>query len=86
MSFILTPIILLLLLSNRWLINTKLKYLSYIIVLLYFTGAMAGLAIGMIILGLIVAFAGLMVYLKVAHKTTDDVAIQFKRHFDEQDG
>jgi predicted phosphoribosyltransferase len=30
---------------------------------------MAGLAIGMIILGLIVAFAGLMVYLKVAHKT-----------------
>ena len=54
--------------------------------MLYFTGAMAGLAIGMIILGLIVAFAGLMVYLKVAHKTTDDVAIQFKRHFDDQDG
>lgn len=48
---------------------------------------MAGLAIGMIILGIIAAFAGLMIYLKVAHKTTDDVAIQFKRHFnDETDG
>ncbi|XP_071140792.1 uncharacterized protein [Mytilus edulis] len=53
----------------------------------YTGGSMAGLAIGMIILGIIAAFAGLMIYLKVAHKTTDDVAIQFKRHFnDETDG
>ena len=51
-----------------------------------FSGSMAGLAIGMVILGLIVAFALLMVYLKVSHKTTDDIAIQFKRHFDENEG
>lgn len=51
----------------------------------FISGAMGGIAIGMIILGIIVAFAGFMIYLKVAHKTTDDIAIQFKRHFDESD-
>lgn len=40
---------------------------------------MAGLAIGMIILGLILAAVIVFAYLKSNNKTMDDMKIQFKR-------
>lgn len=45
----------------------------------YSGGAMAGLALGMIVLGVILAAVVVVIYLKASNKTMDDMKISFKR-------